>query len=50
MSLKVENLRVYYRTIRGYVHALERATFSVADGEIMGLANPAAVKPPSATA
>ncbi len=38
MSLKVENLRVYYRTIRGYVHALERATFSVADGEIMGLA------------
>ncbi len=38
MSLQVENLTVYYRTLRGYVHALERATFSVADGEIMGLA------------
>lgn len=38
MSLQVENLRVYYRTLRGYVHALEEATFTVADGEIMGLA------------
>ncbi len=38
MSLQVENLRVYYRTLRGYVRALEGATFSVADGEIMGLA------------
>lgn len=38
MSLQVENLRVYYQTIRGDVQALEGATFSVADGEIMGLA------------
>lgn len=36
--LQVENLTVYYKTIRGYVRALERATFTVADGEIMGLA------------
>lgn len=36
--LQVENLTVYYKTLRGYVHALESATFTVADGEIMGLA------------
>lgn len=36
--LQVENLTVYYKTIRGYVRALERATFTLADGEIMGLA------------
>ena len=34
----VENLTVYYKTIRGYVHALEKATFTLSDGEIMGLA------------
>ncbi len=38
MSLDVENLTVTYRTLRGDVRALERATFRVADGEIMGLA------------
>jgi peptide/nickel transport system ATP-binding protein len=38
MSLQVEKLTVYYRTLKGYVRALEGATFSVADGEIMGLA------------
>jgi peptide/nickel transport system ATP-binding protein len=38
MSLKVENLRVYYQTLRGDVKALDGATFTVADGEIMGLA------------
>jgi len=38
MALRVENLRVYYRTLRGDVHAVEGATFSVNDGEIMGLA------------
>ena len=38
MSLQVENLTVYYQTLRGDVHALENATFSIADGEIMGLA------------
>ena len=38
MSLQVENLTVYYQTLRGDVRALESATFTVADGEIMGLA------------
>jgi peptide/nickel transport system ATP-binding protein len=38
MSLSVENLRVYYRTLKGDVRALDGVTFSVADGEIMGLA------------
>jgi peptide/nickel transport system ATP-binding protein len=38
MSLQVDNLTVYYQTIRGDVHALENTTFQMADGEIMGLA------------
>jgi peptide/nickel transport system ATP-binding protein len=38
MSLRVENLTVYYQTLRGDVRALESATFAIADGEIMGLA------------
>ena len=38
MTLAVENLRVYYRTLKGDVRALDDVTFSVADGEIMGLA------------
>ena len=38
MSLVVDNLRVYYRTLRGDVRALDGATFTVADGEIMGVA------------
>ena len=38
MSLQVKNLRVYYQTLRGDVQALEGATFTVADREIMGLA------------
>ncbi|HET90126.1 MAG TPA: ABC transporter ATP-binding protein [Chloroflexi bacterium] len=38
MSLQVENLKVYYQTLGGDVKALDGATFSVADGEIMGLA------------
>ncbi|MFL6120704.1 ABC transporter ATP-binding protein [Actinophytocola sp.] len=37
MSLRVEDLKVYYRTLRGDVRALDGVTFSVADGEIMGL-------------
>lgn len=36
--LKVQDLRVYYQTIKGEVKALDGATFSVAEGEIMGLA------------
>ncbi len=38
MSLQIENLTAYYQTLRGDVHALENATFSLADREIMGLA------------
>ena len=38
MSLQIENLTVYYQTLRGNVQALESTTFNVADGEIMGLA------------
>jgi len=38
VSLQVENLRVYYQTLSGDVKALDGATFSIADGEIMGLA------------
>jgi peptide/nickel transport system ATP-binding protein len=37
MSLEVDDLKVYYRTLRGEVRALDGVTFSVADGEIMGL-------------
>ena len=38
MTLTVTDLRVYYRTLAGDVHALDGVTFEVADGEIMGLA------------
>ena len=38
MSLVVDDLRVYYRTLRGDVRALDGVTFAVADGEIMGIA------------
>ena len=38
MSLKVTDLRIHYRTLAGDVHAVDGATFAVADGEIMGLA------------
>jgi peptide/nickel transport system ATP-binding protein len=38
VSLRVDNLRVWYRTLRGDVQALDDVTFTVADGEIMGLA------------
>jgi peptide/nickel transport system ATP-binding protein len=38
VSLQTENLTVYYQTLSGDVRALENATFTVADGEIMGLA------------
>ena len=37
MSLQVENLTVYYQTLRGDVKALDGATFTIEDGEIMGL-------------
>jgi peptide/nickel transport system ATP-binding protein len=38
MTLRIEDLTVYYQTLRGDVRALEEATFSIANGEIMGLA------------
>ena len=38
MSLVVDDLRVYYRTLKGDVRALDGVTFAVADGEIMGIA------------
>lgn len=36
--LQVENLTVYYQTLKGQVHALENASFTIDSGEIMGLA------------
>ena len=38
MSLTVDNLTVYYRTLRGECRAVDGLTFKVADREIMGLA------------
>jgi peptide/nickel transport system ATP-binding protein len=38
VSLQVSDLKVYYRTLAGDVRALDGATFSISDGEIMGLA------------
>jgi len=38
MALQVEKLKVYYQTLKGDVKALDGATFTVEDGEIMGLA------------
>jgi peptide/nickel transport system ATP-binding protein len=38
MALQVQDLRVYYQTLHGDAKALDGATFTVAGGEIMGLA------------
>jgi peptide/nickel transport system ATP-binding protein len=38
MSLRVTDLRVHYRTLRGDVQALDGVTFGIEDGEILGLA------------
>jgi peptide/nickel transport system ATP-binding protein len=38
VTLKVDNLKVWYRTLRGQVQALDGVSFSVADGELVGLA------------
>jgi peptide/nickel transport system ATP-binding protein len=38
MTLVVDDLRVYYRTLAGDVKALDGVTFDVDDGEIMGIA------------
>jgi len=38
VALQVKNLKVYYQTLRGLVKALDDVSFTVKDGEIMGLA------------
>src|SRR5690606_34689448 len=38
VTLQVSDLKVYYRTLRGDVKALDGVTFGLTDGEIMGLA------------
>ncbi|WP_336207372.1 ABC transporter ATP-binding protein [Nonomuraea sp. LPB2021202275-12-8] len=38
MSLRVSELRVHYRTLRGEVKALDGVSFAMDDGEILGLA------------
>jgi peptide/nickel transport system ATP-binding protein len=38
VSLRVDNLKVWYRTLRGEVRALDGVSFTVADGELVGLA------------
>ena len=38
MSLEIDDLTVYYQSLRGDVKAVDGATFRIADGEIMGLA------------
>jgi peptide/nickel transport system ATP-binding protein len=38
VSLKVDNLQIAYRTLRGDVRAVDGVSFGIADGEIMGLA------------
>ncbi|MGN9841839.1 ABC transporter ATP-binding protein [Nonomuraea sp. H19] len=37
MSLQVSELKVYYRTLKGEVRALDGMSFELADGEILGL-------------
>jgi peptide/nickel transport system ATP-binding protein len=38
VSVAVDDLKVYYRSLRGDVKALDGISFGIADGEIMGLA------------
>jgi peptide/nickel transport system ATP-binding protein len=38
VSLRVDDLTVYYQSLRGDVKAVDGASFQIADGEIMGLA------------
>jgi peptide/nickel transport system ATP-binding protein len=38
VALKVDDLKVYYRTLHGDVRAVDGVTFGIADGEIMGIA------------
>ncbi len=36
--LEVKELKIYYKTLKGYVRALDNVTFDVKDGEILGVA------------
>jgi peptide/nickel transport system ATP-binding protein len=38
VSVRVDDLTVYYRSLRGDVKAVDGASFAIGDGEIMGLA------------
>jgi peptide/nickel transport system ATP-binding protein len=38
MSLSIDNLKIYYQTLHGDAKALDGVTFTIEDGEIMGLA------------
>jgi peptide/nickel transport system ATP-binding protein len=38
VTVAVDNLRVYYRTLRGDVQAVDGVSFGIDDGEIMGVA------------
>jgi peptide/nickel transport system ATP-binding protein len=38
VSLRVDDLRVYYRSLNGDVRALDGVSFAIGDGEILGLA------------
>ena len=38
VTLRVDNLKVWYRTLRGDVQALDGVSFGVGDGELVGLA------------
>jgi len=36
--LEVEGLKLYYKTLKGYVKAVDDVSFTVNDGELLGLA------------
>lgn len=38
MALRAKNLKVYYNTLKGHVKALDDVSFTVEDGEILGIA------------